>query len=74
MSWDDFGTGFVDGFTAIPKWAYHKGEKIDKGADKVLDGANNLLDLFTGNSNVLIYIGIGIVAIAIVPTLIEKFM
>ena len=71
MSWlDDFGEGFK-----MPlEWAYNKAAKLDKGADKVLDGASNLLDIFTGNSNILIYLGIGIVAVAVLPTLIEKFL
>ena len=71
MSWlDDFGEGFKMPF----EWAYNKAAKLDKGADKVLDGASNLLDIFTGNSNILIYLGIGIVAVAVLPTLIEKFL
>jgi hypothetical protein len=68
--WDDFG----DGFEAPFKWGYNKLDKADKAADKALDAGNNVLDLLSGNSNTLVYIGIGIVAVAVLPTILNKVL
>ena len=74
--WNDFG----DGFTMPFKWAGEKLKKIDKVADKSLDGAGSIAegisDLLSGNSNMLMYLGLGIVAIGtayvVIPKLVDK--
>jgi hypothetical protein len=70
----DVGTGMGMVFKPI----YDKGvglfNKGDKLLDKATDGAGNILDLFAGNSNVLIYIGIGIVAVAVLPVILSKVL
>jgi hypothetical protein len=66
--WSDFGDGFETPF----KWVGGKFDKVDKLTDKAADGAGNLVDLIGGNSNALIYIGIAIVAVAILPTILNK--
>lgn len=47
---EDFGSGFIKPY----EWAYHKIEKVDRVADKALDGAGNLVeglaDLLNGNT------------------------
>ncbi len=66
-------------------WVANKFKKADRVADAVLDGAGNVADaagglagglnnLFSGNSNFLLYAGIGIAAIVIVPILLNKFL
>ena len=71
---EDFG----DGFAAPFKWAYHKVEKIDKMTDNLADAgigaAGGLADLLSGNSNILIYIGVGIVGVVVLPVLLEKLL
>lgn len=70
--WDDFETGFETPF----KWTYDKFNKADSVADRALDGAGNLAtgltDLLSGNSNILLYVVIGVVAVAVLPTVLEK--
>ena len=79
--WDDFAEGFTMPF----KYVYSKFEKIDKLADGLANagvnvanaGANaagGLADILAGNSNILLYLGIGIVAITVLPVLIEKLL
>jgi len=72
--WNDFGDGFSKPF----KWAYGKFEKSDKAADKVLDAGTNAADglanLFGGNSNILVYLGIGLVAVIVLPKVIDKVL
>lgn len=69
---DDFGEGFIKPF----EWGYNKLTKADKLLDNTLDGASGLLggisDLLSGKSNFFLYIGLGIVAVAILPKIIEK--
>jgi hypothetical protein len=65
---EDFGEGFESPF----KWAYHKAEKVDRVADNALDGVGNLTqglsNLLGGlaSGNILLYLGIGIVAIVVI--------
>lgn len=68
--WDDFADGIEKPF----KWGYNKLDKADKAADKVLDAGNNVLDILNGNSNTLVYIGIGIVAVVVLPTILNKVL
>ena len=66
-------------------WVADKFRKVDHVADSVLTGAGNAADaasglltslnsLLSGNSNILLYAGIGIVAIVIVPIILQKFL
>ena len=77
----DFGDGFIKPW----KWAADKFQRADKtvdhaadAADRVVDAggkaAQGLGDLLSGNSNVLVYLGIGIVALAVVPKLIDRVL
>ena len=74
--WGDFAEGFGMPF----KWGYEKLKKADKVVDKSLDGAGSiaegLSDLLSGNSNILWYLGIGIVAVGtafvVIPKLVDK--
>jgi hypothetical protein len=72
--WSDLG----DGFTMPFKWVYNQADKrfnqIDKIADKAASGADNLLDILGGNSNFLVYAGIAIVAVLILPTVLNKVL
>ena len=59
-------------------WAYDKASKLDHTADTILDrgtaAASNLLDLIGGNGNVLIYLGIGLVAVIVLPKLLDMVL
>lgn len=66
-------------------WVADKFKKVDHVADSVLTGAGNAADaaggllgglnsLFSGNSNILLYVGIGIAAIVIVPIVLQKVL
>ena len=66
-------------------WVADKFRKVDHVADSVLTGAGNAADaasglltslnsLLSGNSNILLYAGIGIVAIVIVPIILQKVL
>jgi len=67
-----------DGFTMPFKWGYEKLKKVDKVADKSLDGAGSIAegisDILSGNSNVLIYLGIGVVAVVALPKILDKVL
>ena len=75
-----FFNDFADGFSMPFKWGYEKLKKVDKVADKSLDGAGSIAegisDLLSGNSNMLMYLGLGIVAIGtafvVIPKLVDK--
>ena len=62
------------------KWGYNKLKKADKVVDKSLDGAGSiaegLADILSGNSNILLYLGLGVVAIGtafiVIPKLVDK--
>lgn len=79
--WDDFGDGFQMPF----RYVYNKLEKVDGVVNKGLDAVGNvvgaagglaggLADLLSGNSNFLLYMGIGIVGIVALPILLNKFL
>ena len=72
--WDDFAEGLQMPF----KWAEKKFDKADKLVDKVADSAGNaaggLADLLGGNSNILLYIGIAVVAVVVLPTVLNKVL
>ena len=74
MFWDDF----KDNFAKPWKWAYSKFEKSDKAADKVLDAGTNaaasLADILGGNSNILVYAGIALVAVIVLPKVLDKVL
>lgn len=68
--WNDFADGFEKPF----KWAYGKLDKADKLVDKAADGAGNLVDLLGGNANILLYVGIGVLAVVVLPVVLEKIL
>ena len=74
--WDDVSDGYQYAYNNGVKPAYNLVKKNYNRLDNVADAANgaatNLLDILGGNSNVLVYLAIGIVAIVVVPKLIEK--
>ena len=77
----DIGDFFKDvgsGMGMVFKPIYDKGASLwnkgDKLLDKATDGAGNLLDLIGGNSNTLVYIGIGIVVVAVLPVILSKVL
>jgi len=79
---DDFLTGFKQPF----EFVYDHGVKpglglLDKAtgtAGKLLDAGGNVAtglgDLLSGNSNILLYIGLGIVGVVVLPVLLDKFL
>ena len=67
---DDVGDQFSKPF----KWIDSKFDKVDNVANKALGAGGNVLDLLGGNSNTLVYIGIGIVAVAVLPTILNKVL
>lgn len=73
-----FGSDFLDGFEMPFKYVYNKFDKADKVADKVLDAgasaAGGLADLLSGNSSILLYLGIGIVVVTVLPTVLNKVL
>jgi hypothetical protein len=79
--WNDF----KDGFSKPYVWAYHKFERVDRTADHVADTADRVVDgagkaaqglgdLLSGNSNLLVYAGLGIVAVVVLPKLIDRVL
>ena len=73
MSWLDDFVG-ENGLQRPFRWAIGKLDKVDKIADKAADGASNLVDLLAGTGNILLYIGIGIAAVVILPIVLEKVL
>ena len=79
---DDFATGFKMPF----EWSWdHIGERVVNIADKSLDAAGNLASgaagaanglasLLSGNSNILLYAGLGIVAVVVLPVILQKVL
>ena len=75
-----FMSDFAEGFSMPFKWGYEKLKKVDKVADKSLDSAGSvaegLSDLLSGNSNILLYLGLGVVAVGtafiVIPKLVDK--
>ena len=66
-------------------WVADKFRRVDHVADSVLTGAGNAADaasgllggltnLLSGNSNFILYAGIGIAAIVIVPIVLKKVL
>lgn len=79
--WDDF----KDGFSKPYVWVYNKFQKADRTADRVADTADRVVDnagkaadglgnLLSGNSSILMYLGIGIVAVVVLPKLIDRVL
>ena len=72
--WSDMG----DGFSKPWKWAYDKLDKGNKTADKVLDAGGNAADglanLFSGNSNILVYAGVALLAVIVLPKVLDKVL
>ena len=73
MGWT---SDFAEGFEKPWKWAWDKLEKTDRIADKTLDGAGNiaegLANLFNGNT--LLYIGLAVVGIVVIPIVLQKVL
>ncbi len=78
---NDFGDNFIKPW----KWAADKFKKADRTvdhaadtADRVVDGAGKaaqgLGDLLSGNSSILMYLGIGLVAVVVLPKLIDRVL
>ncbi|MDR3543856.1 MAG: hypothetical protein P4L69_23310 [Desulfosporosinus sp.] len=69
---EDFGEGFITPF----KWSYDQVAKrfdqADKLTDKVVGGAGNVLDILGGNFNILVYAGIGLVAVILLPKILDR--
>lgn len=79
--WDDF----KDGFSKPYVWVYNKFQKVDKTADRVADTADRVVDgagkaaqglgdLLSGNSNILVYLGIGLVAVVVIPKVLDRVL
>ena len=72
--WDDFGDGFKKPFV----WGYDQANKrlnqVDKLADGAEKGAENLLNLVGGNSNLLVYAAIAVVGVIVVTTVLPKLI
>ena len=82
MAWYD---EFWDGFKKPFEFVYHRGERLLGFGDRLLDAAGNVAtglggvaggigDLFSGNSNMLIYLGIGVVVVVALPTILNKVL
>ena len=79
---DDFAEGFQKPFV----WTWdHVGSKVLKIGEKSLDAAGNLASgaagaaeglasLLSGNSNILLYAGLGIVAVVVLPIVLQKVL
>jgi len=87
--WDDFATGFKMPFEYIYdhgiKPAGNVLDKFSGAAGKAADAAGNLVtgagnaalglgDLLGGNSNILMYIGLGILGVVVLPVLLDKLL
>ena len=78
--WDDFGddvtVAYNDGIKPAATGAYNLAKnnfnRLNGVADAAAGAATNLLDFLGGNSNILVYLGIGLVAVIVLPELIEK--
>jgi hypothetical protein len=79
--WQDFATGFQMPF----EWGYNKLSRIDGVANNAINAAGNVVqaggnlagglgDLLAGNSNILLYLGIGVVTIVVLPVLLDKLL
>ena len=74
--WNDFAMPFEE----VGKWGYNKLKKADKVVDKSLDSAGSIAggisDLLSGNTNILWYLGLGLVGVGVawhvIPKLIDK--
>ena len=63
--WDDAWTGFQKPF----EWGYHIVDRAQSTATSLVDSASSLL-----SGNFLIYAGIGLVAVLVLPKLLEKVL
>jgi hypothetical protein len=87
--WDDFATGFrmvadpIYDHTVKP--AFNLIDRASGAAGNVITGAGNIAqgagnaalglgDFLGGNSNFLLYAGLGLVAVLVVPKLIDKIL
>ena len=72
--WDDLGDGVQMPF----KWAYGKLDKADRASDKIIDAGTNaaggLADLLGGNSNILVYAGVALLAVIVLPKVLDKVL
>jgi hypothetical protein len=79
--YDDVWEGFQKPF----KFAYNQGERVVGLGDKILDAAGHaatglggaiegLGSLLSGNSNILLYLGLGIVGVIVLPKVLEKVL
>jgi len=67
-------------FEEVGKWGINKFNKVDKVVDKSLDGAGSIAsgisDLLSGNTNILWYLGLGLVGVGVawhvIPKLVDK--
>lgn len=84
MSTSDMFNNFLSDHWPM-SWVADKFRRVDHVADSVLNGAGNAADaasgllgglsnLLSGNSNFLLYAGIGIAAIVIVPIVLQKVL
>lgn len=86
---DDFWTGFKSPFEMVYDHGIKPGlnilDKASGAAGNIIGAAGNIAqgagsaalglgDLLSGNSNILIYLGFGIVAVAVLSTLINKLL
>ncbi len=71
---------FLMPFEEVGKWGINKFNKVDKVVDKSLDGAGSIAsgisDLLSGNTNILWYLGLGLVGVGVawhvIPKLVDK--
>lgn len=74
--WDSLSDDYMSAYNSGIKPAYdiarHNYDRINGIADAATGAADNLLDMLGGKSNVLVYLGIGLVAVIVLPKLIEK--
>lgn len=70
--WSQFGQGFSKPFVGI----YNLGDKAFSASENIIDGvgsaAGALDDILSGKSNFLIYAGCALVAVIVLPKLIDR--
>lgn len=79
--WNDVGYGFGLPFV----WIYNKVKKVDHMVDNAMDSTSHVVssvgsiaggigDVLSGRSNMLLYIGLGLLAVVVVPVILEKVL